>query len=60
MDKKIFTILLPKFVFLGYGLLSAKKDSMDNLEDMDFDIDDIDKELEMALERKRVGYQTIR
>ena len=54
MDKKIFTILL------GYGLLSSKKDSMDNLEDMDFDIDDIDKELEMAPSRKRVGYQTIR
>ena len=26
-----------------------------NSEEMDFDIDDIDKELEMALERKRVG-----
>ena len=37
-----------------------KKDSAENLEDMDFDIDDIDKELEMALERKRVGSQTIR
>ena len=31
------------------------KDSAEYLEDMDFDIDDIDKEIELALERKR-GY----